>query len=163
LYSLREGIPDLFVDALRFGEFGDRGLHLVAKFVGTHLGAPEADDGELGGQQPLLDEAVERRDEFAFGEVARRAEDDDGAGLGGAFQPDALAQGVVLNRGDGYFSLHLESLYESSPARGVTLVNDPSVSCEPAPIKFSDCFIDDQHKGSARRGSLEEQRSEARD
>jgi hypothetical protein len=96
-HPLREGVPDLFVHLLRLGELGHRRLHLLAVLFVRHRRPPEADDGELGGQKPLLHESVERRNQLPLGEVARRAEDDDRARLGGALQTHPRAQRVFYD------------------------------------------------------------------
>ena len=81
LHPPGERLPHLLVNALGLRELDDRSLHLVAELLVRHRRAAQADDGELGGQQVLLHETVERRDELPLGEVARRAEDDDRARL----------------------------------------------------------------------------------
>ncbi len=90
-----ERAPDLLVHGLRLGELDDRGLHLLAELFVGHRRAPEADDGELGREQALLHEPVERRDEFAPREVARRAEDDDRARLRRTLQTHPHPQWVL--------------------------------------------------------------------
>ena len=68
----------------------------------AHLGTREADDSKLGGQQPLLSEAVQSGNQLSLGQVTRRAEDYDGARLSGALEPDALSQWIIT-RASGHF------------------------------------------------------------
>src|SRR5205085_10061690 len=86
VHTLSKRVPDIFVNALRFRELDDGLFHRRAKFIAVHFGARETDDGELCGQESLLHETVERGHEFAFRQIAARAEDDDGARLGCALK-----------------------------------------------------------------------------
>jgi len=76
---------------LGFGVGRDRVFHLCAKVVVAHRRASESDDCELGGQEPLLGESIERGNKLAFGEVSGRAENDYGARIGSAFEPHAFS------------------------------------------------------------------------
>ncbi len=86
--------PRRLVHGLAPGELGDALLHLVGE-VG--LGPPRhAHHGEAAGEHPAQRQVVDRGHQLALGEVARGAEDDEGAGAHGAVLRHALAQGVLL-------------------------------------------------------------------
>lgn len=69
--------------------------HFFAVGVVGHFGAGVADDGEAGGEAAFEGEAVEGGDEFAFGEVAVGAEDDEGAGFDLALEAEGVVERVV--------------------------------------------------------------------
>ena len=73
-----------------------RRLDLLAERLVVPVAAGVADDRRLGRQVPGAGEVVKRRHQLAVGQVARRAEEDDGARVGrlGAWQSFAQRVGV---------------------------------------------------------------------
>jgi hypothetical protein len=63
--------------------FHDRLLHLLSELVVGHRRAGHTDDPEARRKQSAESEGVERRNQLALREVARRAEDRERARLGG--------------------------------------------------------------------------------
>src|SRR6185503_9972455 len=76
-----------------------RALQVFAELLVRELPSREADDRGPGMQELLLREAEERGDELPMGEIAGRAEDDEGAGGGGAERDALLAERIELGRG----------------------------------------------------------------
>ncbi len=58
--------------------------------------ARDADDGESGGQPAVVGEAVERRQQFALGEVAVGAENHDDALGNLPLEPERVLEGVLV-------------------------------------------------------------------
>ena len=78
---------------------GQRFLVVGAQVVVGPVAAGEADDGVFGRQVSAPGQVVERRHELAMGQVARRAEEDHGAGLGHSGPGQGLPQWVRIGRG----------------------------------------------------------------
>src|SRR5262249_23142531 len=70
--------------------------HRVAEAVVAHARSRAADDGEPLGEEPPVRERVERRHQLALGQVTRRAEDDEDAGLGPSPEREPLDERVAL-------------------------------------------------------------------
>ena len=75
----REGRPHVLIELGVFAELLDGFAHLLAELVVGQRRAGDADDGESRGQAAVVGQPVERGQQFALGEVAIGAEDDDGA------------------------------------------------------------------------------------
>src|SRR5271166_1614480 len=85
--ALDEVIPDFCIDGAA-GKFLEIFSGLFARVLVAHGTAAEADDGEIGREQLLAGEIVERGDELAAREVSGKAEDDHDAGVGHASGAD---------------------------------------------------------------------------
>ena len=74
-------------------------LHVLPERVVVAVGARDADDREARRQEPADGERVERRHDLLVRQVARRAEDDERAGIGRPPQREAVGERVLLLRG----------------------------------------------------------------
>ena len=83
-------LPDEFVELgvtrVRATEFNNAFAHVFCEFVAERT-PRHANDGELPGQQIGLEEVKECRQQFALGEIARRAEDGRTPGSGMRSEP----------------------------------------------------------------------------
>ena len=75
--------PNRLVHLLAAAELLHARLQFIAPRRVVLLAPREADDAHRAGQRLLREQVIERGDELADGEVAARAEDDDGAGSHG--------------------------------------------------------------------------------
>lgn len=92
---------ELGPEVVEFGAsfFFEAGGEFVAELLIGPVAAGEADDGVFAGEVAASGEVIECGDELAMGEVAGRAEEDDGAGVGDAGPGQGLPQGVGFRRG----------------------------------------------------------------
>src|SRR5205823_3380594 len=89
-----ERLPDRWLDGLVAAELIDALPQLLAKFLVGERPSREAHDRELRREEAAQHEVVQRRPQLPGGQVAGRAADDHGAGLGNALQPQPLAQWI---------------------------------------------------------------------
>ncbi len=78
----------------------DTVAHVGSKFLGAHVAAAGADDGESIRQRSFGGKGVQRRDQLSLGEVAAGAEDDHAEGDRRARLPAALKQRVLRGQCD---------------------------------------------------------------
>src|SRR5581483_5184852 len=90
-----EPLPDARVEPVT-PEPLDRLLHLRAELVVRQLRAGDADERESLGEHVPGRQLVDGREELAVGQVPRRAEDDERAGVRGPWQPQPLEQRVSV-------------------------------------------------------------------
>ena len=63
---------------------------MLAELVVVHRGAGKAKHRKAGVEQFLASQVKDRRQELAYGEIARSAKDDEQTRWRGAFHPDSL-------------------------------------------------------------------------
>ena len=101
----------------------ERGAHRGAESLVRRRALPVAqapEEVEVLRQQAALEEAEERRDEFAVGEVARGPEDDDAAGVGHRLDAELVAERDV----------HLHRVHAAGPlSRNLDYLPVPWVRC----------------------------------
>src|SRR5581483_1952320 len=93
--AVRETLPELVLHGLP-RKFLRRLLELAAKLLVRFVASRETDNGERGRQIAVGGDVVKRRNKFAMREVARCAEDDDGAGLRHRTARETFAQRIGL-------------------------------------------------------------------
>ena len=71
--------PEAFVEGRVLEKLVERLLHLFAERLVSHTGPRVADDGEARREAALIGETVESGNQFALGQIAVGAENDDGA------------------------------------------------------------------------------------
>src|SRR5260370_31237283 len=114
----QERVQHALGDRLRAREFRDLLRRMLAERVIRQVDDRSAHHREAGGQQALLGEVVERRQQLAPAEVAGRAEDDHDARLADAVIVKPLSQGI--RGGDG------RHLWAASPFASVTTAWPPN-------------------------------------
>jgi hypothetical protein len=97
--TAREVVPDAGIERVEPRELLDGSAHLGAELVVRLWPAREPDDDEPCGELSFVGEVVERGDEFAFRQVARRAEDDERARFRRAPRDNAVAKRILGERG----------------------------------------------------------------
>ena len=122
---LGEGFPDFLVEFAVFGKFPYRGLHLFAVGLVAHLGAGVANDGKAGGKPSVQRQAVERRKELAFCEVAVGAENDHGRVGYAALETERVHKGVGIDNGFGGGHGNYPSLAVATGSQPLT--QDPKI------------------------------------
>ena len=98
---LLDALPDLGAE-IAAGELLDVGGRLGPELrIGDRL-APEPDQVEVGGEQAVHGEVVERREQLAGGQVAGGAEDDHAGRLGAAVLAEAGEERMTIGGGHRY-------------------------------------------------------------
>jgi hypothetical protein len=92
-HALGELVPDVLAEFVP-PMLDDRIAHAVAKVLRRHTRTRHADDAELRGKEVSEGERVEGWEELPLREVARCAEDREGAGLGSAPSAQPFEQRV---------------------------------------------------------------------
>src|SRR5262249_27120851 len=97
-HALHKALPDFVAEGIA-GVLPDRRLHSLPELVVRHLAPRHADARELLWQQALVRERVDRGDQFALGEVTRRAEDDEHARIRRPADDEPFEERVVERLG----------------------------------------------------------------
>ena len=95
-----EFLPEILIEAMR-GKALDAVFHVVTEFLFAEVVVGDADDADIGGEALFADERIIGGHQFAPGEVAGRAEDEDYSGHRLVFSCalDRMSAELVAHRG----------------------------------------------------------------
>src|SRR5437879_2482847 len=96
--SLRERVPDGGIDWMKTRKLLDTLPQLGSELLVSFRAAREPDDGERGWKLAFVREVVKRGHKLAMRQVARGAEDDDGARVGRVARDDSFAEWIGRQR-----------------------------------------------------------------